>query len=338
MANSLKFMKKDPQIIFISPVRSHFVNKDIHSFQKNYRVNIHYFAARKSIPGMGKALLKQLFYILRHIRKSKFIWIWFADYSSFLPVLLGRIYNTPAYLVLGGYDVADIKELKYGSMYTTKLRRLCACYSIRKATLVLPVSNALLEQAKNQCGNNNFHVLPTGYNPEKYPFPDTKELKMIITVSKTENYQRFMIKGLDRFVELANRLPSHSFYIIGITRKGKELFKNPPANLHLLPPMDQDDLKHYYRKAAYYAQFSRSEGLPNALCEAMLCGCIPMVTDAGGNKDASGDIGLVLSQWDGEKAKNFISAKNHLLPSEQARQRIIKLYHESYREDFIKTL
>ena len=287
---------------------------------------------------MAMAFLKQLFYILRHIRKSKFIWIWFADYSSFLPVLLGRIFNTPAYLVLGGYDVADITEFRYGSMHTTKIRRLFACQSIRKARLVLPVSNALREQAKNHCGNSNYHVLSTGYNPDKYPFPDVKNQKMIITVSKTEYYQRFMIKGLDRFVELAHQIPSYNFYIIGITRKGKALFKNPPGNLHLLPPLDQEDLKYYYSKAAYYAQFSRSEGLPNALCEAMLCGCTPIATDVGGNRDAIGGTGLVLPEWNVQKTVNYIQNKRIPTPSKQARKRIIDHFHESYRESFLKSL
>jgi glycosyltransferase involved in cell wall biosynthesis len=40
------------------------------------------------------------------------------------------------------------------------------------------------------------------------------------------------------------------------------------------------------------------EGLPGALCEAMLCGCYPVVTAAGGMTLAVGDAGIVVRPGD----------------------------------------
>ena len=47
-------------------------------------------------------------------------------------------------------------------------------------------------------------------------------------------------------------------------------------NVSLLPALDRKDLVTHYNTTSIYAQLSRSEGLPNVLCEAMLCGCIPV--------------------------------------------------------------
>ena len=46
--------------------------------------------------------------------------------------------------------------------------------------------------------------------------------------------------------------------------------------------------------ATFYLQLSLSEGFPNALCEAMLCGCIPIVSDVSSMPGIVADKGLVV--------------------------------------------
>jgi len=54
-----------------------------------------------------------------------------------------------------------------------------------------------------------------------------------------------------------------------------------------------EELIKYYQKAKVY-QLSEYEGLPNALCEAMLCECVPAGTRYCGIPTAIGDTGMCL--------------------------------------------
>src|SRR5690606_39307412 len=50
----------------------------------------------------------------------------------------------------------------------------------------------------------------------------------------------------------------------------------PPENVTIVGPRPREALPAEYGAASVYLQLSRSEGLPNVLCEAMACGCIPV--------------------------------------------------------------
>ena len=49
-----------------------------------------------------------------------------------------------------------------------------------------------------------------------------------------------------------------------------------PSNLQVYGKKNPEELVAIYSRHSYYFQGSRVEGLPNVLCEAMLCECIPI--------------------------------------------------------------
>lgn len=319
------------RILFVYKDYSQFVRKDFEMFSKQFRVIKLKSTFDKSPISFLMAGLRQFFSLIRFIGSCDAVYCWFADYHALLPALFSKIFRKPFYLVLGGYDVAYLEELNYGS-FNRKFRGFCARYAMRTATLNLPVAKVLGEMAEQRAGNIRIKVLPTGFDPELYPPSEEKE-EMILTVAITSSRQRFLIKGLDRFVDLAREMQDHQFVLIGIGPQWEHLLENRPPNLELLPPLKHEELINYYGRAKYYAQFSRSEGLPNAICEAMLRNCIPLGINIGGIPEAIGDAGILLEDWDVKVMSEQISgnSKSDLL-SQRARERIIRLFQNDRRE------
>lgn len=301
-----------------------FTKEDFEILSTKNSVEKKQFKPQKGLFKVGIEFLKQFIFLLFNIRKFDVVYIWFADYHSFLPTMFAKYFKKKSLLVIGGYDVAEFKELNYGSM-TSPMRKWMTLYSFRNATLCIPVVEELEQKVLQICPKARTETIHTGYEfkLDGAVNLNTKRAKSILTVSITANYQRFMIKGLDRFSELATLLPQYTFIIIGIQESAKNLFKPKPENLILLPPVKQEKLTKYYLEASYYAQFSRSEGLPNAVCEAMVYGCIPLGVNAGGIGTAMGNFGLLVEEWNAQEVANFIKSSDSVVDRQSISDAII---------------
>jgi glycosyltransferase involved in cell wall biosynthesis len=147
------------------------------------------------------------------------------------------------------------------------------------------------------------------------------------------------IKGIDILFEVARKLPQTNFVLVGFD---SDRFRDlvPPANLSRYPVLDQSELLQYYRRAKVYCQPSRREGLSNTLGEAMLCECIPVVTDVGGSARAVGETGIVVCPNDSAALAAAVEEALALPESKgrQARERIIGLFPKKKREKRLKEL
>ena len=56
------------------------------------------------------------------------------------------------------------------------------------------------------------------------------------------------------------------------------------------------ELKILYNESKFYFQLSNTEGFGVALCEAMLCGCVPIVSDVNFLPSIVGNSGFVLKK------------------------------------------
>ncbi len=324
---------KKKSVLFVYTSFSSFVNNDFTILDSAYLVRKYQFAPVRGVLKNAFEIFKQFFFLLFWGWKFDIYFCWFADYHSFLPVLFAKIFRKKSFVVIGGYDVSSLPEFNYGA-FSNPFRAFFSGNTMKYVDTCFPVAEALKEKILLINPKAEVETLATSFDAEKFCFSDCSRSKSIVTVSYTENHQRYMIKGLDRFRELAFHLPDFEFTVIGITNTARTWFEPIPSNLKLLPPEPYDQMPVIYRKSSFYTQFSRSEGLPNALCEAMLSGCIPVGTNVGDIKIAIGNTGMTIDDWQPEIIAKFIRL-NHNNPGlrEGARERIKNRYNKDARKE-----
>jgi glycosyltransferase involved in cell wall biosynthesis len=138
---------------------------------------------------------------------------------------------------------------------------------------------------------------------------------------------------VDLILEAAPYFPSAIFTIIGCPDHYKLPVRS--GNIRTYSYVSNAELKDIYNKHEFYLQVSMSEGFPNAICEAMTCGCIPIGSNVGGIPDIVGDSGFILKKRDPEKFRQLLSAamaSNKKELSSKARNRIMHNYPKDLRK------
>jgi len=274
--------------------------------------------------------------IVKAVYKSDVSFSWFAGGHAFLAVLFSKILGKKSIIVVGGYDVACVPVINYGLFTQAWHKRLMTKLALKYADKVLVVDPSLTEDAirNAKISGNNFEYLPTGYDYEMF-YPEGTKKDIALTVCMCEDCSRAKIKGIDTFVKAANCLPEIKFLVVGLAGDALErLQKIAPSNAELMGPKSQDDLISLYQEAKIFCQLSLREGLPNALCEAMLCECVPIGTERNGIPKAIGDTGFYVPLGDPDATAKAV-AKALRQPEElgrRARKRIIELFPMERRE------
>ena len=315
-------LKKQPTILFVSTVHSPFVENDLSFLAKHFPV----------VPRIGSGIL-QILKIFIDIMQAELIVCWFASVYSAFAVLLGKRLGVKSIIIIGGADLAAEKDLGYG-LWLSKWKSAFVKRALRKADVVLTVDESLREEAKLRAeySGNNIHYLPTGYDSQIWK-PTGEKKNTVLTVAAASDKARFGIKGIDFLITVAQRMPAIDFIVIGVDPEFAYRSR-PSLNIKFYAALPHDQLLRYYQESKVYCQPSRREGLSNALCEAMLCGCIPVATNVGGNPTAIGDTGFLVPYNDVDSLvkalKQALDADIEL--SAKARARIVALFPKEKRE------
>jgi glycosyltransferase involved in cell wall biosynthesis len=306
----------------VSAFHTPFIQDDIETLEKHYTVRTK----------IGHGIL-QIVKIVFSVVSADVIVCWFASVYSSIAVVVGRLLGVRSMIIVGGVDLAKEKELRYGlwlSPWKSKLVR----YALRHADCILAVDPSLKKEAclRAEYDGDNISYVPTGYESTFWKPAGAKEL-LILTVAVVNDQRRLKIKGIDILIETARKLQHHSFIVIGILPEIVARL-NAPSNVTFLPMMKRDDLLPYYQKAKVYCQPSLREGLPNTLCEAMLCGCLPVATKVGGNPSAVGDVGILVPPKDSDALAAAIEHAMNMTEehAQHARARIVSLFPRQKRE------
>ena len=329
---------KKPSVLLIYVNYSTFVEADDRILSTFSDVFKYQFRPVKGIFRVFIELIREFFFLLSNGLKYDVYFIWFGDYHSLVPVLFARLFRKKSFVVIGGYDVSTLTEFKYGSM-SHPVRAFFTRMTFKYAGMSLPVADALKDKLLQINPKAKAMTVATASDPCQFTFDQYERPKSVVTVSTTDNHQRMMVKGLDRFKELALSLPDFEMVIVGATDRVKSYFEPLPSNMVLHPPAPFGQLEQYYRNASFYAQLSRSEGLPNALCESMLCGCIPVGTNVGDINVTIGNTGCTVKDWNPDLLAGFIRNHHNVYAlRDAARNRIIERYKPELRIAKLKSL
>ncbi|HPI10117.1 MAG TPA: glycosyltransferase [Catalimonadaceae bacterium] len=311
-----------------------FIDKDLAMLREKFRVITCAFPD----PEKWKTpflFLQQIFFLIRHIGswRQASAMCQFAGYHSAIPSLWAWITGRPSIIVVGGTDCVSFPSLKYGhfqnrllAFFTRLSYRLVKTVSAVHSSLFLR-DNPYAGEAERKQGILHFmpdakfvkNEIPNGFNTQWFcpevPFERRPPLSFISISVSLDDSIRVRLKGIDTVLELAKRMPDARFTLIG-TRPVPHIIV--PSNVELVPYVENARLKEYYNRNRYYLQLSLSEGFPNALCEAMACGCIPVVSAVASMPEIAGEWGTVLPERNPDLLEEILRTRLQKSDSEEA--------------------
>jgi len=341
------------KIIYVVALHSSFVDLDMTILSKRYTVILNSYKWQQKFL-MPVFMFRQLGVLLKHAFSTKLIFISSGGNWSLIPVVFGKLFSIPVFIVLNGSDCASLPFVNFGNLRKFLMRNSCRL-SYELAGMLLPVSESLV-MTKNTYYSKE-HPLYQGY---KYFFPHVKTKYQVIFNgldevfwSKDDNTERenksffsvfspnqYILKGGDLIVAMAKRFPDCNFYIAGL--------KEPPGlaglspNVFFLGFLSPPELRMYFNKCRFHFQLSIYEGFGLTLCEAMLCECIPIGSDVNFIPGIIGDAGFILRHRDEDLLEDLIRqalrCENLSAIGANARQRIIANFGIEKREQQLFSL
>lgn len=310
------------KLLHVIPYNNSFINNDEEILRHSFIVKTLIFGNKNNLL-IPFYLIKQFLLLLFYIPFNKTILIQFGGYHSVLPTILGAICGKKVFVIVHGTDACSFKEINYGILRKKILRKICYL-TYRYCYKILPVSNSLIFTENNYFSpsktylfglrhefpnlpENKFEVIANGLDLDLWQINKSRENNnTFITVAGGQSIIEIR-KGIDMIINHAHLLKNCTFIIVGLKETDIE---SQEGNILFLPKVSQKELKTLFLKSTYYIQLSVFEGFGLALCEAMLCGCIPIVSNVNVLPEIIGNSGFILYKKD---KNDFVELINHII-------------------------
>jgi glycosyltransferase involved in cell wall biosynthesis len=314
-----------PRILFFSTVFPPFIEEDEIILRRHAvveKVIAHGLHAAVALPGA--------------VLRADIALAWFGSVYAGYMVFLARLFRKKSIVLVAGVDASRDREINYG-IWLSPWKSLFVRYAYRHADRVLTVDPFLQREVIRlaEYDGRNICTIPFGFDGKRWYPGDGKE-RRVITVAACEDRWRMKKKGIDKIFDAARKLPDVPFQVLGIrdpylTQVRAEI----PPNVEVIEYLPRDRILPFLQRAKVYCQPSFTEGLPNALCEAMLCECIPVGTMAGGIPTAIGTAGYLVPYSDQEALVDGLRSALDAPPGrgKEARARILNEFTIQHRED-----
>jgi glycosyltransferase involved in cell wall biosynthesis len=315
--------KFSPRISFISESTSSFVIQDLMTLNNLYpTIGITY----KSLVQTPK-----LFYLIANCRVTV---VWFASgKAATLSLIFAKILRKKLLVIAGGSEVSAIGKIR-GTDIRSRVRFILTRLMLNEADYVVCPSNFTLNEILSHSNPQNFSVIYHGIDTNEFCVGNGRN--DILTVATGDPIR----KGIDRFLKVAALVPEKNFVIVGSVNDSISKEQSVAPNIRLKGLVKRKELISSYQKSLFYCQLSRHEAFSVALAEAMSCGCVPIVSNAGAIPEVVGKCGFIVSDGDPSLAAKVIVSKWENVEdlSIKARQRVVENFSIARRASAFQTV
>ncbi len=304
-------MKHSKVIIYNIQKKSSFINSDRTILESQYVVSDFEFNSKSKFFYPFYFIL-QFIYLTSKWRKYTLIVSQISGYHTYIPSLLSYFKLKKHIIILHGTDCNIIPEIGYGNLQRPILKWFTK-KSIQNANLLLPVSESLINNDsdyytenqislglnKNITGlNTPIQVVHNGIETNSFFIKNNnRQPNSFLTIALgLENKKNVKLKGIDLILNWAEKNPNSKVTIVGSERIFN--YRNKLKNVKVIGKVNQTELLEIYNENKYYLQLSISESFGLSLCESMLCGCIPIISNTGMMPEIIEGKGYILEKRD----------------------------------------
>lgn len=276
-----------PTLMFVHNGLSSFVRMDLACLRDVFNVEECY---------LHKPFVNP-FRVWGQVKRTDLVFGWFASWHTFLPVLAAKLLGKRSLIVTGGYDVANLPEAGYGHQ-RGGLKSSFSSWILRNADCILPFSQYSADEiVKNaHVAAKKQQVSYLGIQDQFGSTPQKAGEPIVLTVGNVDKGNLFR-KGHEPFVRAAALHPGIRFVLAGRWKDNaiKHLKKIASPNVTFTGWISENELLDLYKKAVIYVQVSLHEGFGMSVAEAMLAGCVPVVTRRGSLPEVVGNDGVYVA-------------------------------------------
>ena len=274
------------------------------------------------------------FRLLKGILWADVVYAWWAELNAFFIVLFCVLLHKKSIIVVGGYEVAYVPAINYGTLLSP-IGRLEVKFILQHASKIIAVSKSSEKEILSFVKPKALKLVYNGVDIERFKPSGDKE-NLVITVGGV-SHGTINKKRLDTFVAASKYLTDVQFVMIGkiFNDSIKQLRSKASCNVKFTGYVSAESLLRYYQRAKVYCQLSTQESFGVALAEAMSCGCVPVVTRKYSLPEIVGDAGFYVPYNDPEATAEAISEALISNKGLKARERIETFFSLEKREQIL---
>jgi glycosyltransferase involved in cell wall biosynthesis len=324
-----------PRLLFVKSRQASFIELDQRLLAERYEVHEIHQPGRLPDPRT----------VIRELLWADVVVGWWASWHTLLPITLAWLLRKPSLLIVGGFDTAAEPEYGYGYQLGG-LRAHMSRFIMRRARILMTNSEYSREEIRRNTGipaeqvRVVYHGIPeaqtaggaVGRILARFRGDPERPIALTVGIVDRTNLDR---KGLRAFVEAAALVPEVNFILAGkvVGDAGAELEAIAAGNVLLTGWLEDEELASLLTHARVYVQASKHEGFGVSVAEAMLAGCVPVVTRAGALPEVVGETGVLLDDSAPRTVALGVREALHLAPGEAARRRVRERFSVGRRRD-----